>query len=341
MLLALAGALSVVVIVTGSLVVLGVIAVPGLTGASGATKNPVPTHSQLPRPKPPPAKPQAGPIGSYQVASASYVFYDSTRPQLGVRTLPVLVRYPVVPAAEVTAGKVAKGPFPLVVFSPGWLQCESSYAPLLRDWSSAGYVVAVVAFPKTACGSASANESDVLNQPADVSAAITRLLGLSAQKSGQLAGMIDPNKIAVAGHSDGGDVAAAVAANSCCVDSRVTAAIILAGAEWEPFGGTYFPSGTPPMLFVQGDADNVNPPAASRQLYTTDTAATSFYLDLLNYGHFTPYEGQSQPEPVVARVCVDFLNQYLAGQASAAGGLTADGNVPGVSVLYSGGQFSG
>lgn len=343
-LLAVVAMLSVAVIAVGTLVALRVISIPGLAAAVGVT--PV-QHHALPKPPPPPAKPQPGPIGSYQVASESYQFYDSARPQLGTRTLPVLVRYPVVPAAAVAARKIAKGPFPLVVFAPGWLQCADSYGALLHDWSSAGYVVAVVAFPRTACGSASANESDIVNQPGDVSAVITRLLALSAKLSGHLAGMIDPGKIAVAGHSDGGDVTAAIAANNCCRDSRITAAIVLAGAEWAPYGGSYFPAGTPPILFVQGDADNVNPPAASTQLYTADTAATAFYLDLLGYGHFAPYEGQSQPEPVVAKVSVDFLNRYLAGQASAAstasadGALTTDGNVPGVSTLSTGGQPPG
>jgi predicted dienelactone hydrolase len=308
--------------------------------ASGAT---TPAHHHTappkPKPKPPPAKPQPGAIGTYQVQSASYTFYDSSRPQLGTRALPVEVRYPVVPAAEVAAGKLTKGPFPLVVFSPGWLQCASQYGPLLQDWSSAGYVVAVISFPRTTCGGPGP-EGDMMNEPGDVSAVITRLLGLSAGTTAVLAGMINPSEIAVAGHSDGGDVTAAVAANTCCLNHQVGAAIVLAGAEY-PYGGTYFPSGTPPILFVQGNADPVNVPADSQQLYRSDTASTSFYLDLFGAGHFTPYQGSSPPEPIVAKVGVDFLNRYLAGEASYAGALTADGNVSGQSRLYSGGQFSG
>ena len=339
-LLILAGALTAVALIAGILVALRVIPLLGAGSAANAT--PLTHHHTVapkPKPKPPPAKPQPGAIGSYQVRSVSYTFYDSSRPQLGTRMLPVLVRYPVVPAAEVAAGKLTKGPFPLVVFSPGWLQCASSYESLLRDWSSAGYVVAVISFPRTTCGGPGP-EGDMMNEPGDVSTVITRLLGLSAKTTDGLSGMINPGAIAVAGHSDGGDVTAAVAANTCCLDSRVTAAIVLAGSEY-PYGGTYFPSGTPPILFVQGDADPVNVPADSQQLYQSDTASTSFYLDLLGYSHFTPYEGDAAPEPIVARVGVDFLNRYLAGEVSYGGALTADGNVPGQARLYTGGQFSG
>ena len=35
------------------------------------------------------------------------------------------------------------------MFAPGFMQCGSTYSDLLRDWASAGYVVAVVNFPRT------------------------------------------------------------------------------------------------------------------------------------------------------------------------------------------------
>ncbi len=159
---------------------------------------------------------------------------------------------------------MARGPFPLVMFAPGYVQCRSSYTALLHAWASAGYVVAAVEFPRTHCRLSAPDEADLSNQPADLSFVISRLLAASSRSVGPLSGLIDPAKIAVAGHSDGGDTAAAVAADTCCRDRRVSAALILSGAEWPPLGGRYFPAGTPPMLVVQGTHDTWNPPLSGQ-----------------------------------------------------------------------------
>jgi hypothetical protein len=58
--------------------------------------------------------------------------------------LPTLVRYPADPGTAPQAGTPAAGPFPLVVFAPGYLQCGGYYSHLLNSWASAGYVGAAV-----------------------------------------------------------------------------------------------------------------------------------------------------------------------------------------------------
>ena len=130
------------------------------------------------------------------------------------------------------------------------------------DSSPAGYVVAAVEFPRTNCHVAHPDEGDLVNQPADVASVIRRLLAVSTRSHDVLTGLVNPVKIAVAGHSDGGDTVAALAGNTCCLDRRVKAAIVLAGAEWPPLPGAYFAAAAPPILFVQGTADTWNPPAA-------------------------------------------------------------------------------
>jgi predicted dienelactone hydrolase len=302
-----------------------------------------------------PPVPGIGVPGTFTVAELSLTLVDTSRvADIGgvdvPRSLPTLVRYPsgrVAPhgqaGQQVATGQqagAAPTTYPLVVFAPGYLQCRSAYAPLLESWASAGYVVAAVQFPETNCHMTSdPDESDIVNQPADVSFVITRILAASAGGHGPLAGLVDPGRIAVAGHSDGGDTVAAVAADSCCADPRVKAAIVLAGAELSTMGGggTYYSAPTPPMLFVQGTADTVNTPAASRTLYGGDTTGVRYYLQLDGAGHYTPYEGQSPPEPTVALVTLDFLNRYVMGQAAASSALLRDGNVSGVSSLVSGG----
>lgn len=316
-----------------------------LTGATGTAGHPADqaagraagrataTGSHAPLP---PVRLPVGALGAYVVAGRP--LHLSRASTSGRRVLSTWVRYPVVGTAQSGGRRLARGLFPLVIFAPGYRQCQGSYEKLLRAWASAGYVVAAVEFPRTNCHVSDPDESDLANQPADVAYVIRRLLAMSARAHGVLSGMVDGAEIAVAGHSDGGDTAVAVAANTCCLDPKVMAAIILAGAEWPPLGGTYFSRPAPPILFVQGTADTWNPMAASLQLYQADTAGPRYYLDLPGADHFTPYEGSGPPEPIVASVTIDFLDRYVAGQPPAGRAMKRAGNAKGLAVLVSGGR---
>ena len=279
-----------------------------------------------------------GKLGRYAVAEQSLTIVDRSRPRLGRRIIPTTVRYPVIPATA-ASGTLARDPFPLVVFAPGYRQCDRSYRFLLHEWATAGYVVAAVEFPLTSCHVSAPDESDLVNQPADVSSVIRQLVAISRRPHSPLSGLVNPAEIGVAGHSDGGDTVAAIAANTCCRDRRVAAAVVLAGAEWPPMPGRYFARPAPPMLFVQGTDDTWNPPEASMQLYRADTAGPRYYLDLFGANHFTPYEGSGAPEPIVARVTTDFLDRYLAGQRPAAAAMRRAAQVAGVAALATGGDL--
>jgi hypothetical protein len=311
------------------------------TAPPGSSASPAklasPGHSPAAAPRPVERLP-FGTIGRYAVAEHMLTMVDRTRARLGPRALLTSVWYPVIPPAVAASGRLARGLFPLVVFAPGYVACAASYGPLLRAWASAGYVVAGIDFPRTNCHLTNPDENDMANQPADMAYVTRRLLGISDRSHDFLGGLIDPGKIAVAGQSDGGDTVAALVANTCCLDRAVTAAIVLAGAEWPPMGGSYFTRPTPPILFVQGDADNINPPAVSVQMYRADTTGPRFYLDLFGAGHLPPYEGEGPPEPLVARVTVDFLDRYLAGRPGAAAAMRREGNAAGVASLAIGRQ---
>jgi pimeloyl-ACP methyl ester carboxylesterase len=262
----------------------------------------------------------------------------------GPRTLQVDIRYPARSGRLGTDNPGAPAiaaAFPLVVFAPGYLQCGSAYAPLLRSWAAAGFVVAAVRFPFTDCGTASPQEWDVVNQPADVSYVITRLLDESASSRSPLHGLIDQRRIAVAGQSDGGDTVAADAFSTCCRDHHVTAAVILAGAELATFGGSYFPPGSPPGLFVQGTSDLVNPPANTEKLYGGDGAGPKALLMLPGAGHFPPYEGDGPAEQLVARVTTSFLQLIMLGSRTAGRSMMKEGNIRGRSVLTTSGMPAG
>ena len=193
-----------------------------------------------------------GVAGTYGVGEQQMTFTEPahtgvTGQHLGERSLLTLIRYPVRRGSSTSWA--AGGPFPLVMFAPGFMQCSDTYEHLLQSWTSAGYVVASVDFPRTDClvGSA-AYEPDLVNQPGDVSYVLSRLLALNTQPHDFLSGRLSPHEVAATGQSDGGDTGAALAANTCCQDRRLAAVAVLSGAEWPPMPGPYFARGAPPML---------------------------------------------------------------------------------------------
>jgi dienelactone hydrolase len=252
--------------------------------------------------------------------------------------LVVDVRYP--RAQRSGGGGPARGPFPLIMFAPGFMQCDGPYSDLLDAWAGAGYVVAAVNFPRTDCHvGAAAYEPDLVNQPWDMSYALTRVLELSERPGAPLSGLVDSRQIAAAGQSDGGDTVAALAANACCTDHRLAAVAVLSGQEWPAMPGRYFPGGAPPMLFVQGSADTVNLPWTSVQMYAADQARARYYLDLFGATHTEPYWGTNRVEQIVAGVTLAFFNRYVLGETPALATMTRDGNIRGAAALVSGGRL--
>jgi len=142
-----------------------------------------------------------GVAGRYRVGEREMVLTEPphvgvTGQHLGERSLLTVIRYPA--ARSVSRSWAAGGPFPLVMFAPGFRQCSGTYENLLQAWASAGYVVASVDFPRTSCQVAStAYEPDLVNQPGDVSYVLGQLLALSAQRDGFFSGRLNPREVAV------------------------------------------------------------------------------------------------------------------------------------------------
>jgi dienelactone hydrolase len=272
-------------------------------------------------------------LGRFRTARASLTVTEPARTEAGQpRRLLIQIWHPLA-GSPGSSGSPATGRLPLIVFGPGFMQCGGPYRDLLRAWASAGYVVAAVNFPRSDCRTgAAATESDLVNQPGDVSYAITALLRRSATRL--LGGRLNPREIAVAGQSDGGDTVAAVAANSCCTDRRVRAVAVLSGAEWPAMPGAFFARPPVPMLFTQGSADTLNLPGCSVAMYRADPAAERFYLDLIGADHTGPYWGTNTYERVVARVTLAFFNRYVLGRRAAASGMRRAGNVRNVARLF-------
>lgn len=223
--------------------------------------------------------------------------------------------------------------FPLVVFGHGFNVTPATYSALLHDWVRAGYVVAAPVFPlgnHDAPGGA--NEADLVNQPSDMSFVITELLRRTRRPRGVLSGRIDAREIAVAGQSDGGSTALAVAYNRYFADHRVRAAIILSGARIPGLGGYVLGASGPTVLAVQGTADPLNAPASTYH-YFDQLRPPKFLLRLWGAGHLSPYTTDTTRRMIVTRVSIAFMDRYLKRLPEAAHEMAAAGNVRGVATL--------
>jgi hypothetical protein len=302
-------------------------AAAGPSGASGAARPP------RPRPSPP-----------FSVGATTETFVDTSRlvlpphtsnGQPQPRSLAVSVLYPTAGSSpgelQGAPPLLAAAPFPLVVFAPGYDSTPQPYGPLLDAWVRDGYVVAAITFPVTNPATPGGpDESDIVNQPGDVSFVIGQLLAADGQKGSPLFGLIDPTRIAVAGHSDGADTALETADDTCCRDPRVDAVIVMAGQELDV--GTYYPPGSPPLLAAQGTSDGINPPSYTYQLF--DAAPQPKYLlSLLGGDHIGPFSDDATFEPVVAAVTSDFLDAYLKGRPGDIAAMQSAAGPPSVATL--------
>ena len=253
------------------------------------------------------------------------------------RVLVTYVRYPALgksAGSDVSDAPAARGsgPFPLIVFGHGYAVTPAPYANLLRAWARAGYVVAAPVFPlENANAPGGPNEADLANQPADMRFVISRIVAASNAPTNALQGMVDATRIAVAGHSDGGETALAVAYDRRFRDGRIRAAVILSGAQI-PEPGFTFPPGSPPLLAIQGTADSINPPSLTSAFYKL-ARRPKFLLTLEGAEHLPPYSYQQPQLGIVERVTIAFLDHYF--KRSPLQRLITKGNIPRVTHLES------
>lgn len=256
------------------------------------------------------------------------------------RTLLTYIRYPALGSdrrGDLLDAPPARdgGPYPLIVFGHGFAVTPAPYTRLLRSWARAGYVVAAPVFP---LGNADApggpDESDLPNQPADLSLVISRVLAASATPGDPFTNLIDRRSVAVAGQSDGGDTALASAFDPRLRDRRVRAAVILSGAEIPADGAFAFPAHGPALLATQGTADTINLPSETELFYQV-APRPKYLLRLLGAAHLPPYTTQQPQLSIVERVSTAFLDGYLKHRTAALGRLGSLGDVAGIASLIS------
>lgn len=117
----------------------------------------------------------------------------------------------------------ADGPFPLVMFSPGW--GNTYFANLYTGVRAASHGFVIALLGHYGDGVASWDPWDELhvalvNRPRDVSFALTALLARNATHGDPLAGTMRPDEVAAAGHSLGGYAALVLAGGDDLVCDR-------------------------------------------------------------------------------------------------------------------------
>ncbi len=208
----------------------------------------------------------AGATGSMVVATTTMTFVDSSRstppwdgmPSKPSRTLVTTIWYPAPPSGSVAGSD--DGPYPLIVFAHGLGGSPQEYEQLLTAWAAAGYVVAAPLFPLSSSETPGGPDGgDIGNQPADMSFVINQVLSASAAPNGALSGLVDPNEIGAAGHSNGAITTLGLVANSCCRDTRVKAAVVMAGTTEGLGRGSYELAKAPPLFVVSDIHDGLVP----------------------------------------------------------------------------------
>jgi hypothetical protein len=249
--------------------------------------------------------------------------------QVVPRALTTYVRYPREPRKEPKRDQ----PLPLIVFAHGFDVTLAPYVALLTAWARAGFVVAAPVMPlENANAPGGATQSDLVNEPGDMTAVITWLIRRSRTPGSPFYGLINPNEIAVAGHSDGGAAALAMGYGAYARDFRVRADIVMSGSEVPDFGYYNFAPGTPPLLATQGTADTTNLPGNTFS-YFTAASRPKFLLQLLGAGHLPPYATEQPQLRVVERTTTAFLYRYLLHSSQALARLESYGNFAGVAAL--------
>jgi hypothetical protein len=222
------------------------------------------------------------------------------------RALPTTVWYPAtgaVPGAPdpVDGAAPAAGRFPLVLFSHRLTSQPDDYAAVLSRWAQAGFVVAGPRYPRTSYGAANFDALDIVNQPADASSVIDSLL------AGPIGAMVDPDRLAAAGHSGGGITT--VGLFSAYRDERLKAGVVLNGTDFQgvPFAG-------PPaaMLFVHGRRDNTVTYRAGQAVYAAVPWSRAM-LSITDGGHVT----KAPDFEATVGTSTEFLRWALYGDAAA------------------------
>ncbi len=179
---------------------------------------------------------------------------------------------------------------------------------MLTRIAAAGYVVAAATYPLLS--GQPAGPTDTVGWDdlfPDTRFVITQVLARSTSGDAALGGLIDANRIAVAGHSDGAAVAYGVGYVPFKLDGRVRAVVSYA-ADLQYYG-PYQPNGRP-ILHVLSDQDVYNPYGDAITWDRTVLQQPKTVLSLWNASHEGPFMQPSDPHWELVAVRDDRLARH-------------------------------
>jgi len=198
--------------------------------------------------------------GDFGIQREAITLVDSSRPTRAnddfpgsdVRELDGFVWYP-------DADPQSHGPFPLIVYSHGFMSSVAEPEYLVDFLVPKGYVVVAVNYPLSHGGAPGGpTVVDVINQPGDVSFVIDSLLTRNADGQDSLFGFLDPARIAAVGLSLGGLTTQLAAFHRDERDPRIAVAVSIAGPS-APLEPRFFETTDIPFMMIAGSGDAIVP----------------------------------------------------------------------------------
>jgi dienelactone hydrolase len=148
-------------------------------------------------------------------------------------------------------------PYPLVVYSHGFLSSSSEGTLLNRHLASHGYVVVAPTFPFTNLQTpGGADVLDVVNQPGDVRFLVDSLLAWNLEAGNRFEGSVDGDRIGFAGLSLGGLTTLLATYHRDLRDPRVSVAVPIA-APGDFLGEGFYDFASVPLLLLAADHDAI------------------------------------------------------------------------------------
>jgi predicted dienelactone hydrolase len=230
------------------------------------------------------------------------------QPEAPSRTLETTIAYP-----TPVKGEAGRRPLPLVLLAHGADGNPDKFTQLIDAWARAGYVVVAPLFPRSSDTGGNL-VGDYVEQPADVSFVLDRVLALNDQKRSELRGRIDPKRIGMAGLSLGGLTTYGTVFHPCCRDDRIDAALLMSAVLGTFPDGEYDFRSIPTML-VHGDADGLY--SQSIGAYP-QLAAPKWFVTLHGGTHAFPFEDTPEAsDELVRTITTAFWDRSLKGERKA------------------------
>ncbi len=268
----------------------------------------------------------------YEVATREVTYVDRSRPTpknndypgAPTRTIPVTIAFPARGGEPATDG----APFATILFSHGHGGLPEHSAKLFADLVRAGYVVVAPVFPLSHAGAPGGpTVADIGNQPLDDTFVLDQVL--AARHAPWLQDLIDPERIGTMGHSLGGLTTYGLVYNTCCVDRRIKAAVVMSGVV-----------GRVLRRLLQRHHNTAardprrrrpqRPVSAGRAAYAKANPP-KYFLTIIGGAHSTEEQGGTTAgQQAVARSIIAFFDRYVRGDERSAGAMRKVATKPGL-----------